>query len=603
MNTVTLAEAVLDAGGAQPSRAARPILLLAATATLLTCCLLSLHGFQGVDDHHDGLMLVPAIEVASGQVLYRDVFYQYGPLSAWIQAGSVKVFGPRLTSIRWVTIAAYAACAAVLVLCLSRLVALRWCAVALVWWLLTSPAFRTAEMHSWSSVYAMVFQFGAWLAALEWLARERPRRLLILAGGLSSLAFWCRQPVGLLLFLGLLGGTVVLGVAERPVRPRRVVADASALSGGFLLPAIPILATFWFYGALHDLYTQAWVFPGVMAKASDYMGVVRILTSLFPESPWPALGELAFGLLAMGAMAGVRGSRRRWLLGLGAAAGLALAACTYPRGIAAWLVGRHPATKLCMYAPWMVFVWGTLGATFIGLARLFLPAIGSGSRQEAQGVFLTGAVAIASWAQFYPVPCPRHGFWAVGPMLACLVWLLTTVSRKRERPGRPFAWRSAGAVLVVLVLSRAFVWGAVHVSRSRPGAPVRLEEPAVLRGISVQRPRAGHIASFVDAVRRALDRTPGRRILLWGGDGMPLLYFPEATYPPPLFIVWPPMIEIVPDMLATRLALIAEHLPLVIQQKWPAYEPLERLLADHYTPIWRDTGGTVLWEPRADAAE
>lgn len=84
---------------------------------------------------------------------------------------------------------------------------------------------------------------------------------------------------------------------------------------------------------------------------------------------------------------------------------------------------------------------------------------------------------------------------------------------------------------------------------------------------------------------------------------MPLLYFPEATYPPPLFIVWPPMIEIVPDMLATRLALIAEHLPLVIQQKWPAYEPLERLLADHYTPIWRDTGGTVLWEPRADAAE
>ena len=598
MNTVTLAEAVLDAGGAQPSRAARPILLLAATATLLTCCLLSLHGFQGVDDHHDGLMLVPAIEVASGQVLYRDVFYQYGPLSAWIQAGSVKVFGPRLTSIRWVTIAAYAACAAVLVLCLSRLVALRWCAVALVWWLLTSPAFRTAEMHSWSSVYAMVFQFGAWLAALEWLARGKPRPLLVVAGALSSLAFWCRQPVGLLLFLALLGGIGVVEVAAHPKRALRVVASAACLSAGFILPAVPIVLYFWFHGALHDLYTQAWVFPGLMAKASGYMGAGRIATCLFPETPWPGIGEVAFAVLTMGAIASAGESRRRWLLGTGAAVTLVLAASAYPRGFGAWLVGRHAATKLCMYAPWAVFAWGALGATLLALARLLWRRTNAGPTREASSVFVTGAVAIASWAQFYPVPCPRHGFWAVGPMLACLMWLLGGALNQGGRTRRA-TWCALAAAVVTLFLSRGFIWGAVHVSRSRPEAPVRLVEPAVLRGISVRRPRAGHIASFVRAARGALERAPGRRILLWGGDAMPLLYFAEGTYPPPLFILWPPMIEISPDMLAARLTLIAEHLPLVIQQKWPECRPLERLLTDHYTPIWRDSSGTVLWEPRA----
>ena len=39
----------------------------------------------GVDPHHDGIMLKPALDVLSGQVLFRDTFTQYGALTTYLQ--------------------------------------------------------------------------------------------------------------------------------------------------------------------------------------------------------------------------------------------------------------------------------------------------------------------------------------------------------------------------------------------------------------------------------------------------------------------------------------------------------------------------------------
>ena len=40
----------------------------------------------GVDPHHDGIMLKPALVVADGGVIHRDVFSQYGPMASWVHA-------------------------------------------------------------------------------------------------------------------------------------------------------------------------------------------------------------------------------------------------------------------------------------------------------------------------------------------------------------------------------------------------------------------------------------------------------------------------------------------------------------------------------------
>ncbi|MEI6096342.1 MAG: glycosyltransferase family 39 protein, partial [Gammaproteobacteria bacterium] len=45
-------------------------------------------------------MLTPALVVARGGVIHRDIFSQYGPITAYLQAVFVWIFGPHLLSIR-----------------------------------------------------------------------------------------------------------------------------------------------------------------------------------------------------------------------------------------------------------------------------------------------------------------------------------------------------------------------------------------------------------------------------------------------------------------------------------------------------------------------
>jgi hypothetical protein len=51
---------------------------------------------RGFDYHHNGLVLVTAREIADGGVLYRDIFWQYGPAPPYLQALVVKLFGENL---------------------------------------------------------------------------------------------------------------------------------------------------------------------------------------------------------------------------------------------------------------------------------------------------------------------------------------------------------------------------------------------------------------------------------------------------------------------------------------------------------------------------
>jgi len=67
---------------------------------LLTLMIYSPFARLGVDPHHDGIMLTPALVVARGGVIHRDIFSQYGPITAYLQAVFVWIFGPQLLSIR-----------------------------------------------------------------------------------------------------------------------------------------------------------------------------------------------------------------------------------------------------------------------------------------------------------------------------------------------------------------------------------------------------------------------------------------------------------------------------------------------------------------------
>src|SRR4051812_34011468 len=68
----------------------------------------------GVDPHHDGIMLKSAMDVLSGQVLFRDTFDQYGALTTYLQAFSLFSFGASLKVLKISTVFFYALSGSVL---------------------------------------------------------------------------------------------------------------------------------------------------------------------------------------------------------------------------------------------------------------------------------------------------------------------------------------------------------------------------------------------------------------------------------------------------------------------------------------------------------
>src|SRR3954466_15242141 len=62
----------------------------------------------GVDPHHDGIMLKPALDVLAGQTLFRDTFMQYGALTCYLQVVALWVH-PTLLCLKLMTAAAYVA--------------------------------------------------------------------------------------------------------------------------------------------------------------------------------------------------------------------------------------------------------------------------------------------------------------------------------------------------------------------------------------------------------------------------------------------------------------------------------------------------------------
>ncbi|HEX7631470.1 MAG TPA: hypothetical protein VF388_05000, partial [Lacunisphaera sp.] len=157
----------------------------------------------GVDQHHDGIMLKPAFDILSGQVLFRDSFTQYGALTSYMQA-FVLWFSPTLLAIRGLTVAAYVA-SLVFVYAAWRLLLPRSLAViAGIFFILFIPAYETDYwdhryyiLLPWSSVYAMLFQAVGLYALFRAIRDEAAKSWGLLLGVACACVFWCRQPVGI----------------------------------------------------------------------------------------------------------------------------------------------------------------------------------------------------------------------------------------------------------------------------------------------------------------------------------------------------------------------------------------------------------------------
>ena len=180
-------------------------LILAGLSASITFAVFYPFAALGLDFHHDGIMLKPAIDVYSGQVLFRDTFTQYGALTIWMHAVCLSI-DPRLLSMRMFTVAVYACSVFLLVLSWLRFSPWPVAAIGVVLFLVSAPFYDERWLLlPWSSAIALLFQSAAAYSLCRMIANNASDLWPALVGLSTALAFWARPlMVGLSLTLAII---------------------------------------------------------------------------------------------------------------------------------------------------------------------------------------------------------------------------------------------------------------------------------------------------------------------------------------------------------------------------------------------------------------
>jgi hypothetical protein len=318
--------------------------------------ILALHFARvGIDVHHQGFVFHAAVRLLEGKILFKEIFYHYGPLTAILHTGSMLVAGKNLYAINALTAIFYFFNAGVFYLISKRFFKKNIALLGLVLWMMMAP-FYLDVFIPWSSIYALFFSLLALLLLFKFWESEK-KIYLFASGCLVALCFWTRQSVGPLIFIALQLGIFFKYLIEN----KKSVIDylktvLISLSGTI---SITLIFIFWLYknSALGDWYLQnisgqsGWAFGGPINRLKT---ILLIFDVLLPINFWIVLPFATIMLLIFMAYRILKKDR--------------------------FILKDIQLVSLCIFG-------------------------------------------LASWPQYFPVPCNRHFFWSSTPMFICL-WLI-----------------------------------------------------------------------------------------------------------------------------------------------------------------------------------
>jgi len=479
----------------------------------------------GVDPHHDGIMLKPALDVLAGQVLFRDTFSQYGALTTCLHVVALWI-QPSLLSLRLMTVAAYGISLFFLYAAWRLILPRSLTLVACGLFILFIPGYEKNWLDEywlllpWSSVYAMMFQAVALYALLHVIRDEQAPRWGVLLGLACAAVFWCRQPVGVM----TAGGMAVIWLALHwtgwvPSNQSKRSILTGILGGFFGVHAL-FLGGLWLSGAGPEWWYQNFVWPRKWA-----MGAANSNWHAFVEMFVHPSAVLWLLLLLLAAMApgwvkrlGVRLSPRL-VLAYHVCLGLAVV----------WQHERVLPVLALRTGGWTGLLPGVVMLQALGSIWLGFSNRTTQKPVEYYLVAAVAAVSLSSLMQYYPVPDPWHIMWAMAPAFGLIIFAL---------------WRGSGwpASVVAVVLAAAFLPSAYlklqSVQKNLAQPYMTLRHPQALRGMKVPPAQAQIIERIVAVVDPILKLQPGMPSALIGDDALYLCFSPNHANPLPYFVTW-----------------------------------------------------------------
>lgn len=260
-------------------------LLIPTSIFLITIVISGYFSSIGVDPHHDGILAKPAMDVASGRMLFRDTFTLYGALTTLIQALSLNIFGKYLIILKFTTVFFYGLISISLYLILKKILPKLIVFFCLIIWILLAPYYVWTFLI-WSSVYALFFQLlGAWLLLISF--EKKSKNLIFLGGVSTALAFWCRQPVGIAMFFAIVIFYIYLYLFKKIDTKELKKCLFIYIIGNILVNALFII---WLAAnhAFIDWWKQSILFPFFWAQRNSG-GLVNFIRVHFPRSINPVI--------------------------------------------------------------------------------------------------------------------------------------------------------------------------------------------------------------------------------------------------------------------------------------------------------------------------
>lgn len=523
---------------------------------------------MGIDAHHDSVMLKPALDVLSGQVLFRDTFSQYGALTTYLHA-AVLWLSPTLLALKWFTVAVYGAALFFLFLAWRTFLPLSLSIFASALFFVFFPAYERLWVGSdttllpWSSVVALLFQSIGLLALLRLVRGERSAVWSALLGMACACVFWCRMPVG----VTMAGGLLVVGLCLGWLRGRPSADTVKST----LLPALlafaavnlAMLGGILINDAGADWWYQNFVWPGKWAQSTTDRAGPTMWRVFFaaPRTIAVLLLTVAMGVALLRWHRSDRPSYRR--IALAIAVGLVVLLVWKRTVLFALLADRQGS--------WAVLVpLAIVLQAVVATARCFRP----GAQGRDFALAAASGFALSSLPQYFPLADPWHALWAVAPGLGVAV----------NAFGKCLPWRpSVAAAVLALLLAPTFAAKVKTELRTIRDPWVTLTEPAVLRGMQARPRDARYHQALAAALKRVLPHRPDLSAVVVSGDPLPLCLVPNLENPTPLFVAWPGLTDAVSEQ--RRWSYIYAARPLVVVQRanWEVVDTFYRKA--RYAPL------------------
>lgn len=454
--------------------------LLCRRGIIFLCALVWFGAFAplGIDLHHDGVMMIPALRVADGAMVFRDVFCQYGFLSPVLQGIALRFGGGELLVMKYFSVLFYAGSAVMLDIIWQDILSPRWRNVMLLMMFTLMPDL-VVIFHPWSSIFALFFSLLALWSEIKYLKCGK-LYWLFCAGIGAGITFLARHPVGVVTLIAILGTVFVeSGIrASRMAAVKKFFIGSAVTVGGFLLVSGGIGILLAACGAWDDFVFQC------VTYVFDFVS-----------------------------MRGEGGSEGQWRY--------------FAASLCPFITDNGFFDSVFAIMPLLVLPWLYL------CARRAMHKDGSDVEKDLI-LLCCGIFALGAWHQYYPVPCVRHIFWGGVPFFGFFV---LTVARLWQMQKRKYLCR-AGAVILLLWWAGCALprlrSGYIRVTEFDKRRAIDI--PGV-RGIKFSRAETMIIGALRNCVDNLPDSIKARGVLNYTEDAMWSILLPDAGFKHKQFLV------------------------------------------------------------------